>query len=316
MSEIQTNDTILITGGTGFVGSHLQEALWAKGCTNIHITSTRDIDFMNAKVHPVDLTDRAATHSLFEKLHPQWIFHLASYAIVSNSFENQHTIYQQNALIQEHVLEATKLFAPTARFLNVSSGEIYGKSIDAAELPITESHVFRPSNPYAVSKIYQDSLAYMYSLAHHLNIVRARPFNHIGERQSNKFVVPSIAEQIAKIEKGLQTKLNIGNTEAIRDFSDVKDVVQAYILLIEKGDAGETYNIGSGKGHSIQDVLEMLVSLSSVNITVEVDSERLRPSDIPVMIASIQKINALGWHPTIPLHETVVRILEFWRKRV
>lgn len=316
MDGINTHDTILITGGTGFVGSHLIEALLARGCQNLHITSTRDKTIHNVTVHSVDLTNQADTLSLFSELKPQWIFHLASHAAVSNSFENQREICHKNALIQENVLEATKIHAPHSRFLNISSAEIYGKSINSSEIPITESHVFRPTNPYAVSKIYQDSLAYMYFLSHNLHIVMARPFNHIGERQSNKFVVASIAEQIAKIEKGLQKELVIGNTHAIRDFTDVKDVVQAYIVLIEQGNPGESYNIGSSKGYSIQEILEMFTLQSSAPITITIDSERLRPSDIPVMIANVEKLNMLGWKPTHTIFETVSRILEFWRKSV
>lgn len=320
--NIQLHEPVLITGGTGFVGSHLYEYLLSKQYSNIHLTTLHNLDmksaelFSQAQTHQLDLSNKDSVFELVQSIKPRWVFHLASLAAVGGSFENSTNIQRMNAQVQENMLEAVKLFAPDCRVLSVGSAEMYGKSEDESEIPVTESHVYRPINPYAVSKIYQDSLAYMYFSVFNLDVIRARPFNHIGERQTNQFVVASFAEQIAKIEKGLQTEIYVGNLESTRDFTDVKDVVRAYHTLMEAGVAGEAYNIGSGKGITIQSVLDTLCSFSKTDISIKLDTNRLRPSDIPVIIANTDKIKQLGWQAEIPTVETLQRILGYWRETV
>lgn len=316
MHILRSSDPILVTGASGFAGSHLITALLHKGFTNIHGTTSKQGTSTDIEMHVINLIDTEQTKKLVSAIQPAGIFHLASLAEVGNSFENQGQLYKNNGAIQENILEAIRLITPQARLVTISSAQIYGKSITDAEIPITESHEFRPINPYAVSKIHQDSLSYMYYSAHNLDIVRARPFNHIGERQTNQFVVSSLAEQIAKIEKGYQELLKVGNTDSIRDFTDVKDMVEAYIILMEKGLSGEVYNIGSGVGISIATIIEIFKNVATIELNIELDQNRLRPSDIPVMIASIEKIKALGWQPTIPLESTLKRILDYWRQNV
>lgn len=322
MQTIQLHEPILITGGTGFAGSHLYEALVRNGYTNLHLTTQSNPSekvedfFALAQLHVLDLTEYSQTVECIKNVNPRWIFHLASTSVVENSFKDKQKIQFNNIQLQENLLEAIHLHASTARTLIISSAEVYGKSFNESELPINETHTFRPMNPYAVSKIYQDSLAYMYHLAFGLDIIRVRPFNHIGERQSPQFVVSSFAQQVVKIEKGLQDELSVGNTDSIRDFTDVKDMVEAYITVMQKGLAGEVYNIGSGKGLTVKEIITMLQELTETNVPIAVDSDRLRPSDIPVMIADIKKVTELGWQPSIPIQDTLKRILEDWREKL
>ena len=310
-------EPILITGGTGFAGSHLVEALLAAGYSNIHVTSygssaPKEWGY-TVTVHKVDLTNKDQTFELFHQVLPTQIYHLASFAITGNSFDKAAYILQNNSLLQVTILEACKVVTPEAKILIIGSAEEYG----SVQLPepdrIDESYPLRPVNPYAVSKVTQDLLAQAYQLSFKLKIIRVRPFNHIGERQTPHFAIPSFAQQIVAIERGQQNHLSVGNLEVVRDFSDVKDIVQAYILLLEKGQVGEVYNVGSGQGYSIKSLLDQLSSFATVPITVTVDSAKYRPLDVPRIVANNDKIRKLGWEPTIPISETLKRILEYWR---
>ena len=192
--------------------------------------------------------------------------------------------------------------------------DLINSSPDHSPDAVSETYPLGPASPYAVSKTMQDLLAYSYLQSFKLNIVRVRPFNHIGERQSPDFAISAFAQQIAAIENGELSKIKVGNLAAIRDFTDVKDMVQAYILLMEKGQLGDVYNVGTGQGHSMQKILDLLSELSTAEIEVEIDQERMRPSDIPIAVANPNKINNLGWQPTINIKETLQRVLDHWRK--
>jgi GDP-4-dehydro-6-deoxy-D-mannose reductase len=170
-------------------------------------------------------------------------------------------------------------------------------------------------NPYAVTKVTQDLLAQAFSLSFNLNIVRARPFNHIGEGQSPDFVIPAFASQIVAVERGQQESIRVGKLQTVRDFTDVKDMVNAYIVVMNQGKVGEVYNIGSGRGWKIGEVLDMLIAHSTAQITVEVDQARLRPSDVEYFVADAHRVQELGWSAQIPLEETLLRILNEWRKK-
>jgi GDP-4-dehydro-6-deoxy-D-mannose reductase len=199
----------------------------------------------------------------------------------------------------------------------VGSSEEYG-AVQPEHLPIDEETPFRPMNPYAVSKVAQDMLGLQYYLSHKLDAVRTRPFNHIGPRQGLGFVVPDFASQIARIEAGRQEPvLRVGNLDAERDFTDVRDVVRAYHLLAVHGQSGQVYNIGSGKAHAVQEILDCFLAQSRVKITVAHDPERMRPSDIPKVVCDYGKLNACtGWEPAIPFEQSLVDVLNDWRGRI
>lgn len=309
---------ILITGGTGFAGSHLVELLLERGYTDVHVTTfSAKEDYVarlldSSHIHRVDLTDHAATHELFVRLAPTQIYHLAAFADVGASFEKAALVMQNNTSLQLNVLEAIKTAVPKARVLAVGSALEYGL-VTPEETPVVESQAFRPVNPYAVSKVTQELLAYMYFSSHHLDIVFARSFNHVGERQTTAFAVPAFAAQIVEIERGSQTSIKVGNLDAQRDFTDVKDVARAYLTLMEHGESGTVYNVGSGQPVSMESVLSQLVRMANVKVAVETDPARVRPVDIPVMVADISKIKLLGWQPQIPLDKTLQRVLEWYR---
>lgn len=308
---------ILVTGASGFAGSHLVEALQAKGYTDVYGTVFGRPDFI-ASLLPedhlikLDLTDKSAVRSLLEKIKPDWIFHLASFAFVGESFQRGEELLKNNLGLQFSILEGVREIVPQAKTLIIGSAEEYGLSEDG-ELPMSESHPFRPINPYSVSKLAQDMLAYAYAVSYNLNIIRVRPFNHIGERQSPDFAVSAFAKQISLIEKGDQTELHVGDLSGIRDFTDVKDMVSAYILLMEKGTTGEVYNVGTGVGIRMTDLLQKLIGMSHVPVKVVKDESRLRPLDIKEIVADNKKIRELGWKQTIPLEDTLKRVLEYWR---
>lgn len=308
---------ILVTGASGFAGSHLIEALKAKRYTDIYGTvfgGTPFVDSLlpkNQLLH-VDLTNKQAIIDLIKTIKPDWIFHLASLSFVGESFDRAEEVLSNNTLLQLHMLEAVRQHAPQAKMLVIGSAEEYGVS-EQGELPMREDHPLRPINPYAVSKAAQDLLAYAYQVSYNLHLLRVRPFNHIGERQSPAFAVAAFAKQIVAIERGQQPTLKVGNLDGVRDFTDVKDMVRAYILVMEKGDEQQVYNIGSGVGVKMQAIVNRLIAHSSATITLETETSRLRPLDIPEIVCDNSTISALGWRPETSLEETLKRVLMYWR---
>jgi GDP-4-dehydro-6-deoxy-D-mannose reductase len=314
------NENILITGGTGFVGTHLVKALIEKNTPSekIHVTSfgggptyLEEI-LPEENFHKIDLTEADAVLDLFDKLMPKEIYNLASFSAPGLSIEKKSLTMSVNTNIQLNMLEAVKIKTPSSRILAIGSGAEYAPSLE----PLSETSPLGPRNPYAVSKVTQDMLAHSFHASHNLNIIRVRPFNHIGEYQATGFVVTDFVNQITKeIEAGTKKEIRVGNLDVTRDFTDVKDVVQAYILLMEKGIPGEVYNIGSGQDISIRDLLEKLKSLSTVDFEIIVDQDKKRSGDVERSIADISKIKKLGWEPTIPLDTTLQRIVKWWREK-
>lgn len=305
---------ILVTGGTGFAGSHLIEHLLAAGYDSIYSTTFSAVDSKTALLPAdhylsVNLTDAAATQAVFRQVQPKWVFHLASFAYVGKSFEKAKELFANNINLQLNVLEAVRLECPTARVLTIGSAEEYGM-VDAHIKTIDESVALHPVNPYAVSKVTQDLLAASYQMSYKLDIVRARPFNHIGIRQTGDFAIPAFARQIVAIERGEQASLNVGSLTAVRDFTSVKDMVEAYVLLMERGVSGEVYNIGSGIGVQMQSIVDMMIAQAKVPITITVDPTRIRPLDSPGLIADNRKIRALGWVPRTPIQTELTQVLE------
>lgn len=311
------SQTILITGGTGFAGSHLVEALIKQGYSNIHLTAYRDQPgFLNDliggdRIHSLDLTDHQKTKDLFKKLKPQQIYHLASLANVGDSFKQEQFILETHLKLQLNVLDAMKEHSPEARLLSIGTALEYQVSDQALD----ENAPIGPNNPYALSKMIQDYLSYSYSQSENLDIVRARPFNHIGERQALGFAISDFANEIVKIENAQSSIIKVGNLSAIRDLTDVKDMVRAYIILMTKGVRSEVYNIGSGIGYSMEDILKKLIDLAEIEVELEIDPERLRPIDRPVLICNNNKIKNLGWETQYTIEDTLKRVLDWWRKQ-
>lgn len=313
------SETILITGGTGFAGSHLVELLLKNGETSVHVTSQRGRGgyvaqlLPKTQIHQLDLTDFDQTAALIKALKPTQIYHLAATAAVGASFTQTRKIIDDHSHLQLSLLEAVRLHAPAARVLSIGSALEYATTPTIPHLVIDEYYPIGPISPYAVSKTLQSLLALSYAKLHQLNIIVARPFNHIGERQTSGFVMADFAQQIVKIERGEQTEIRVGNLKPERDFTDVRDMVAAYVLIMEKGTIGEIYNIGSGQAYSIQQLLNWLREAALVKVPVVEDPEKFRPLDIHSIIADNDKVRALGWQPTENIKATVARVLAWWR---
>ncbi len=314
---------ILITGSTGFVGYHLIEYLLSKkkDCeiygTYLDESSLNSFIGYKDKVNFLkgDLTDNNIVKDIVSRIKPDTVYHLAAFAATSKSFNLPIEVIMNNVSVQVSLLEAvrkSKLF--DTKILVVSSGDIYGKVLEK-DLPVNEDTKLNPANPYSVSKITQDYLGLQYFITYGLKIIRARPFNHIGPGQSPNFVVSAFSKKIAEIEKGKRDPvLPVGNLNSRRDFTNVKDIVRAYDLLIDKGQEGEVYNIGSGKSYKIGDILDMLLSFSKEKIKVEIDEKLLRPVDEHNLYCDYSKLNKLtGWEPTISIEDTLRQTLDYWR---
>lgn len=313
-----TSTTALITGASGFVGAHLVEALRASTMWDIigvQAHPGRHVDDVTMLV--CDLLDADLTARVVARYRPTVIFHLAAQAYVPKAVANPSETLVNNAVSQVNVLEACRRAGIDPIVVIVSSAEVYG-SVPPADIPIDEDQPFRPRNPYAVSKVTQDMLGLQYYLSYGTRVVRVRPFNHIGPGQNDRFVVSNLARQIAEIELGLADPvLLVGNLDAVRDFLDVRDVVCAYLEVADSRFVGDVFNVASGVGVSVKQVLETLLSLSSADVMTREDPARLRPSDTPVLIGDAAKLRqATGWRPLIPLEQSLRDTLDFWRERL
>jgi GDP-4-dehydro-6-deoxy-D-mannose reductase len=247
---------------------------------------------------------------------PNRVYHLAAMSSVQESLADPIGTLYNNIAVQVNLLEAVGELVPTARVLIVSSSEIYGRV--QGDKPLDEDAPLQPENPYAVSKAAQDLLAYQYGVTHGLDIVRVRAFNHIGPGQSDRFVASSFAKQIAEIEAGRREPvLHVGNLQARRDFTDVRDIVRAYELAMLRGEKGAVYNVGSGIGIPIQTLLDMFVARSRVPVRIEVARDRLRSADAPLVVCDCTRFHQqTGWKPEIPLETTIDDILAYWRSEL
>lgn len=311
-----------ITGVTGFAGSYLAQHLlstkrYSVSGTYLFEESIKNVDAIKNDLDliKVDLSDEKKISNIVKKVSPSVIFHLAALTSPADSFKNPTDTLTSNISLQVNLMEAVrKNNLLDTKILIVSSGEIYG-IVKKEDLPIDEETPLRPTNPYSVSKIAQDFLGLTYFLSYKLKIIRVRPLNHIGPRQSPNFVVSSFAKQIAEIEKGKRPPvMHVGNLEAERDFTNVKDMVAAYLLVVEKGQYGEVYNLGSGTSYRISEILNKLIGMSSSRIKVEKDRNLLRPNDNPRLVCDASKfIKLTGWKPKITIEETLKDTLDYWR---
>lgn len=310
---------VLITGVSGFAGSFLAEELLSKDFdiygTYLFDKSLSNLTSLKDKLNLVklDLLDENQVLEEVRKIAPDVVFHLAAIAATSKSFNNPSEIFTNNVTSQLNLLEAIRKLELNPKILVVSSAEVYG-AVASENLPIDEKTPLLPSNTYAVSKLSQDFLGLQYFLTYKMDIVRVRPFNHIGPRQSPNFVVSDFAKKIVDVEKGKANLVKVGNLETKRDFTDVRDMVKAYRLSLESGVAGDVYNLGSGKSYLISEILDKLIKLSKKEIKVERDESLLRPSDNPELICDYSKFHTLtGWKPEVDIDKTLRDTLEYWR---
>ncbi|OYD14821.1 GDP-mannose 4,6-dehydratase [candidate division WOR-3 bacterium JGI_Cruoil_03_44_89] len=313
---------VLITGITGFAGSHLADYLLEKTDLKIYgikrwRSRTENIEHLMGKIefYECDLRDASSVRDLIEVVRPDMIFHLAAQSFVPTSWSAPAESLETNIMGELNLFEAVKRTGIDPLIQIAGSSEEYG-AVEEDEIPIKETTPLRPLSPYAVSKVGQDMLAYQYFKSYGMRIVRTRGFNHTGPRRPPVFVCSDFAKQIADIERGVKHPIvEVGNLKAVRDFTDVRDMVRGYWLALARGTPGEVYNICSGVGRRIGDVLSTLISIGNVEVDIEVDKRKLRPSDVPRLIGDSTKLKtATGWQPTIPFEETLENILNFWRE--
>ncbi|MBD3180161.1 MAG: NAD-dependent epimerase/dehydratase family protein [Candidatus Latescibacteria bacterium] len=313
---------VLITGITGFAGSHLADLCLEKSDIELFgiirwRSRTENIEHIwdRLQLLECDLRDANSTRDVVEKISPDYIFHLAAQSFVPTSWNAPSESLSTNILGELNLFEAVRKAGLSCRIQIACSSEEYGL-VAEEELPIRESNPFRPLSPYGVSKVGQDMLGYQYYKSYGMEIVRTRGFNHTGPRRGPVFVCSDFARQITEIESGRKKPvMEVGNLEASRDFTDVRDMVRGYWLALEKGRAGEVYNICSGRSYGIQSILDMLIDISGVELEVKQDKSRLRPSDVPRLEGDYSKFAAdTGWDPEIPLEKTLSDLLEFWRQ--
>jgi GDP-4-dehydro-6-deoxy-D-mannose reductase len=317
---------VLVTGVSGFVGGHLAEHLIAAGDLVVGLSASgrwpeelvnlsRVVRIERCDLTKIDTGDLAA---LISRKRPEAIYHLAAQANPQASMTDPRGTWALNLGGTLNLLEAVKASGldPGPRVILVSSGVCYGNPAPE-HLPVTEDCPLRPNNPYSASKGAADLLGIQHFLAHGTDVVMVRPFNHAGPRQSPSYVLSALARQVAEVETGHKLRVEVGNLDVVRDFTDVRDVVRGYRLLAERGAAGEVYNLGSGRGTRLADALETLTTQAQTPITVFVDPARVRPVDQPLLVADPSKLRAAtGWEPRFPIAQTLADMLQYWRDAV
>ena len=313
----------LIIGISGFAGSHLAEFLLKKGY-KVYGTFYDKSTFSNLNsfidriiLYQCDIRNYNSLKIIIKKVHPDEIYHLAAISFVPTSLKNPKLTFDTNLYGTLNLYQAVIDLKMNPMILFVGSADEYG-IVNENDLPIKEECPLRPMNPYSISKTSADFLSFAYFKNYHLNIIRVRPFNHIGPRQAPDFVCSSFAKQIVEIERGIKREpiIVVGNLEAKRDFTDVRDMVRAYWLAIRKGEIGEVYNICSERTIQIRELFNNLLGLSSKKIEIVRDPQRMRPYDVSVPQGNSSKFkNATGWRLKIPFEKTMEDLLYYWRKK-
>lgn len=312
----------LITGITGFVGSHLSELLLSKGYgvygTIRWRSKTENIEHLGGRIKLIDtdIRDAHSVNKIIREVEPDYVFHLAAQSFVPMSWSAPQETLSTNIIGTVNLLEAVRNSKAVSKILIAGSSEEYGL-VHENELPIKETNPLRPLSPYAVSKVAQDLLGWQYFKSYGMKIVRTRAFNHTGPRRGEVFVTSNFAKQIAMIEKGKQKPfIYVGNLNAARDFTDVRDIVIAYELALKKCKWGAVYNICSEKTWKIKQVLNLLLKLSKVKIKIKKDPKRMRPSDVEILLGSCEKFKKqTRWEPKITFKKTMFDLLNYWRER-
>jgi GDP-4-dehydro-6-deoxy-D-mannose reductase len=312
-----------ISGIAGFVGSHLAELLLSKGFEVYGFVRPRSkTDHIESIINQLRLEDADLmdTHSLYatmSRIKPDYVFHLAAQSFVPTSWVSPSVTLEVNVVGSANLFEAVRMAGIDPVIQIACSSEEYGL-VHPDEVPIKETNPLRPLSPYAVSKVAMDYLGYQYHQSYNERIIRTRGFNHTGPRRGDTFAESNFAKQIALIEKGKQEPvIHVGNLEASRDYTDVRDMVRGYLLAVEKCDPGDVYNICTGNAVVIGDMLKLLLSMSKVKVEVRPDASRMRPSDVPVLLGDNSKFVAkTGWKAEVPFKKTMEDLLNYWRERV
>lgn len=298
---------IILTGSSGFVGSYVNQIL---PCTPL-ADENGAIDLRDIKRIKLFLSPKPHTLSF------DAVIHLAAQSFVPESFDKPLETFDINFIGTYNLFSALKEYGFHGKILYISSGDIYGL-VGEDKLPITEDYPLKPRNPYAVSKAAAEALCYQWSITEDIEIIIARPFNHIGPNQSERFVVSSFAKQIIEVELGLRKPvISTGDIDTTRDFLDVRDVANAYKLLLEKGVNSDIYNVCSGTETTVRSIINTMFEITGVDAKIEIDNNKLRPNEQKRVYASFEKIKKItGWEPKIPLKQSLTDILNYWRKKL
>jgi GDP-4-dehydro-6-deoxy-D-mannose reductase len=314
----------LITGYSGFVSRHFLEYLDKNGT----YASVKGLDIQKPKFshssyknirldfEKIDLFDQNRIESIIFNFQPDYIVHLASYSSVAFSWKEPILSFQNNMNIYLNLLESVRKLNQPVRILSIGSSEEYG-NVDEKSLPLTEKHIPRPVSPYAVARVSQEMISTVYVDGYGLDIIMTRSFNHIGPFQRDIFVISSLAKQLVEIKKSGNSsgELVTGDTSIVRDFLDVRDVVVAYDLLLKRGKPGEIYNVCSGKGMSLNDIIGIMAKILDLTIHTRVNEKLVRPSDNKTIIGSNEKIKKeIGWDMKIPLEQSLMDSIDYWQK--
>jgi len=316
---------VLITGINGFVGSHLADYIIDKNLGEVYGTirsknpNLDNISHNLGKINRIecDLTDATRTFEIINKVRPDIIFHLAAQAFVPPSWEAPYQTINTNVIGTLNILEAVRKSKTGPTIHLAGTSEEYGL-VNGNELPIKETNPLRPLSPYGVSKVAADMLCWQYYKSYGLKTIVTRAFNHTGPRRGIQYALSNWCYQIANAELNNGGKtIKVGNLNASRDFSDVRDIVRAYWLAVKKGKPGEVYNISSGKAFSMQKILELLLNKTKLKFAIEKSPDRIRPSDVENLLGDCTKFrNATEWKPEIPLEKTLEDLLNYWREKI
>ncbi len=305
---------VLIIGINGFVGEYLSELLISKGETVVGTVFNANMDtFREVEVFTMDVCNKTMVNQVIKQVQPDCIYNLSGQSSVALSWKEPAKTIEVNVIGTINLLDAIREYSPNAKLLLVGSSDQYGL-IEAGDLPINEERYQRPQNPYATSKKSQEEIGLQYAKAYGLNIIIARAFNHIGPRQNRGFVVSDFTSRVASIAKGLANPtIEVGELAVLRDFTDVRDVVKAYQMIMTSGRVGEVYNVGSGKAVEVSYILDEIIRISGQKVTVRQTEEKIRPIENRVVICDNRKIvNELGWNPQIPLEQSLKETYEYW----
>ena len=308
----------LITGVGGFVGRHLLQHLQEEGDEVYGLGRASDLTGVQAtRVFKADLADREAVERLVREVMPEVVYHLAAQSSPAESIGDPWATLGNNLQAQMNLFEALLRSGQQPRTLVVGSSDEYGLP-DPEHIPTSENVPLKPRTPYAVSKVGQDMMGFQYFAQRGLPVVRVRPFNHTGPGHDARFVVPSLARQLAEIEAGhREPVLRVGNLDVARDFTDARDMVRAYRLAITRGVPGDVYNLGRGRSIRIGDIIADLLDLCTADVETRTDPALARPADIPRQEADVRKFRSLtGWEPRLPWRTTLADTLEYWRERI